>query len=225
MQQFKEVSKARETALAALGFSGFTGDQLQPVGKFHVSNHAVRPGFEKEYQELRAARDLAVAQRDFALAGLRDDQMILIPKEEVWRESFLNLVVTSGRNDWLDKWLAGSAYTAAWYLGLISAVGWSAVAPADTMAAHPGWTEFVGYSNANRPTTAWSTATAGSKALSAGLTYNINAAGTVKGSFLTSNNVKSGTTGILATAGLFTGSDQPVADTNTLTVNYSLSLT
>ena len=224
-KQFNESTKARDAALAALGFTGFTGDTVKTVGRFEVSNHAVKPGFEQEYREIRALRDLAVAKRDFALAGLHDDQLILIPKEEVWREKFLNLVVTGGKNDWLDRWLAGSAYTAAWYLGLISSVGYSAVAAGDTMASHAGWTEFAGYSNANRPTTAWSTASGGTKALSAGLVYNINAAGTVKGSFLVSNNTKSGTTGILGTAGLFVGGDQVVADTNTLTVNYNLSLT
>ena len=219
------TARAREAAIAALGFVGFHGDNAKPVGRFHYKNHAVRPGFEQEYREIRAARDAAWAKRDFAQAGVFDDALIRIPKELVAQESYLNLVVTVGRNDWLDSWLSKSAYTAAWYLGLISSTGWSAVAAGDTMASHAGWTEAAGYSNANRPTTAWSAASGGSKALSAGLAFNINATATIKGSFLTSNNTKSGTTGILGTAGLFTGGDQPVVDTNTLTVSYSLSLT
>lgn len=224
-QPSRDVTRATDAALASLALANINGDQLKPIGRFHTVNHAVRPGFEQEYREIRAARDKAWAARDYAQFGVLDDALIRIPKEEAWRESYLNLVVTVGRNDWLDKWLAGSTYTAAWYLGLISSVGWTAVAAADTMASHAGWTEFVGYSNANRPTTAWSAAAAGSKALSAGLAFNINATGTVKGSFLTSNNAKSGTTGILGSGGTFTGGDQPVVDTNTLTVSYSLSLT
>lgn len=224
-KRFNEVARSRDAAIAALGFVGFHGDNAKPIGRFHFTNHAVRSSFEQEYREIRAARDAAWAKRDFAQAGVFDDALIRIPKELVAKGSYYNLVVTAGRNDWLDKWLSASAYTAAWYLGLISTTGYSAIAAGDTMASHAGWTEFVGYSQAARPTTAWSAASAGSKALSAGLAYTINAAGTVKGSFLTSNSTKSGTTGILGTAGLFTGGDQPVADTNTLTVNYTLSLT
>lgn len=221
-----DVSRAKELALASLGFAGFNADQIKPVGKYLAVNHAVRPGFEQEYREIRAARDKAWAARDFAQAGVYDDALIRIPKEEAWRDSYYNLVVTVGKNDWLDKWLAGSAYTAAFYIGLISATSYTTgPAAGDTMASHGGWTEFVGYSNASRPTTAWSSASGGIKALSAGLVYNINAGGTVKGSFLTTNNSKSVTTGILGSAGLFNGGDQPVVDTNALTVNYALSLT
>ena len=220
-----DLARAREQALATLGLVGFAGDQIIPVGKFLAINHAVRPGFEQEYREIRSARDEAEARQLFERAAILDQDLKRIPKEEAWRDSYLNLVVTGGRNDWLDKWLAGSSYTAAWYIGLISSVGYSAINAGDTMASHAGWTEFVGYSNANRQTTAWSAATAGTKALSAGLVFNINASGTVKGSFLSSNNTKSGTTGILGSAGLFSGGDQPVVNTNTLTVNYALSLT
>ncbi len=218
-------TKARAAAIAALGFQGFTPDQLTPVGRYQATCHAVRPELLNEYRGLRDQREQYLNARDFHKAHQIALQMERVPREIAWKEDYLNLVVTVGKNDALDKWLAGSSYTAAWYIGLISSTSWSAVAAGDTMASHAGWTEFVGFSNANRPTTAWSAASAGSKTLSAGLVFNINASGTVKGSFLTSNNTKSGTTGILGSAGLFTGGDQPVVDTNTLTVNYSLALT
>ncbi len=147
---------------------------------------------------------------------------------ELWRQTFDNLVTTAGKNFLLDNGLAGSAFTAAFYLGLISSASWSAVNAADTMASHAGWLEAGGtnaptYSGA-RKTAAWSAASAGSKSLSAGLVFTFTGAGTVKGCFLTTNATVDGTTGTLYSAGLFTGGDQPVVATNTLTVTYTASL-
>lgn len=36
-----------------------------------------------------------------------------------WQENIENLVVNVGKIDILDKYFSGSAYTAAWYLGLV----------------------------------------------------------------------------------------------------------
>ena len=52
----------------------------------------------------------------------------------------------------------------------------------------------------------------------------INATDTIKGCFLISVSTKSGTTGVLYSAGLFTGGDQPVVSGNTLTVSYTGSV-
>ena len=110
-------------------------------------------------------------------------------------------------------------------MGLISLTGYT-TGPAltDTMASHAGWTEDVNYSNAARPTTAWSAAAAKSKTLSSGLVFNMNGSTTIKGCFLNSVSTKSGTTGVLFSAGLFTGGDQPVVNGNTLTVTYTASV-
>jgi len=75
-----------------------------------------------------------------------------------WRDIIHNLVTTVGKNDALDKYLAGSTYTAAWYMGLISASGYSAVAAGDTAGSHAGWTESSAYTQSSRPTAAFSAA-------------------------------------------------------------------
>lgn len=143
---------------------------------------------------------------------------------------FNNLVTTVGGNDMLDKYLAGSAYTATWFLGLISSVSYSAVALGDTMASHAGWLEAGAanvplYSQAARPTAAWAAASAKSKAFSSALAFTIvTTGGTVKGCFLTSVATKDGTTGTLFSAGLFTGGDKVVTPGDTLNVSYTATV-
>ena len=142
-----------------------------------------------------------------------------------WSDTIENLVTTVGKNDALDKYLAGSAYTAAWYVGLISSTSYTTgVAVGDTSASHGGWAEDQNYTEGSRPTAAWSAASAGSKALSSALAFSINASTTIKGCFLISNATKGGATGTLFSAGLFTGGDKVVGNGDALNVSYSLSL-
>jgi len=141
-----------------------------------------------------------------------------------WSDTIDNLVTTVGKNDLLDKYLAGSAYTAAWYLGLISATGYTTGAAAgDTAASHAGWAEDQNYSQATRPAPSFSAASGGSKATSAAAAFSINASTTIKGCLLISVNTKGGTTGILYSAGTFTGGDKVVANGDTLNVTYTAS--
>lgn len=167
---------------------------------------------------------------DNAHLKLLNRQLKAIPTYVKWEDTVQNLVTTGGKNDALDKYLAGSAYTASWFLGLISSVTYTAVAATDTMASHAGWLEAGAanvpiYSQGARPTAAWSAASAGSKALSAALAFTIaTTGGTIKGCFLTSVATKDGTTGILYSAGLFTGGDKVVAVTDVLNVSYTASL-
>ena len=141
-----------------------------------------------------------------------------------WSDQFDNLVTTVGKNDALDKYLAGSAYTATWYLGLIDSTGYTAVAVGDTAASHAGWTENTGYSQGARPVASWSAAAAGSKALSTPAVFNMTATATIKGAILINNSTKAGTTGVLYSAGLFSGGDKPVQNGDTLNVSYAASL-
>ena len=158
------------------------------------------------------------------LAGVYTVECHTPEGELVWRETFPNLVTTVGKNHALDNELAGSAYTAAWYLGLISSTSYTTgPAAGDTMASHSGWTEDQNYSQGARPTAAWNAASGGSKAFSAALTFTMNATTTIKGAFLTSVSTKGGTTGTLYSAGLFTGGDQPVVSGNSLSCSYVAS--
>lgn len=150
-----------------------------------------------------------------------------------WTDIAENVVTTVGKNLALDTYLAGSAYTVTGpFMGLISSTSYSAVAAADTMSSHAGWLE-AGNANAPtytspRKTAVWSAASAGSKALSAALSFAITGTGTVKGCFLTYGtgavSTIDNTSGTLYSAGLFTGGDKVVASGDTINVSYSASL-
>lgn len=140
--------------------------------------------------------------------------------EVVWRESVRNLVTTLGKNNLLDNHLSGSAYTAAWYLGLVDGGSTPTFNAADTAASHAGWTEFTSYDEANRPAPAFNAASGGSKSTTQ-TTFTINANGTVAGCLLISNNVKGGTSGLLYSCGAFSGGSQPVTAGGSLRVTYT----
>jgi hypothetical protein len=148
-----------------------------------------------------------------------------------WRDEVENTVVTVGKNLILDQSLAGSAYSATEYLGLISSVSYSSISAADTMASHSGWTE-AGSTNAPtftaRGTPSWSSASGGSKAFSSNVSFSMTASGTLKGAFLVGGSGASATLmntgGTLISAGLFTGGDRAVLNGDTVNVSYSLSI-
>lgn len=146
-----------------------------------------------------------------------------------WRDTVKNLVTTVGKNDLLDKYLSGASYTAAWFLGLISSVSYTAVAVGDTMASHAGWVEAglanaPTYSQASRPAPSFAAASGGSKATSAAVSFSITGTGTIKGSFLSSVATKDGTTGVLYSAGLFTAGDKIVGNGDTLNATYTATV-
>jgi hypothetical protein len=144
-----------------------------------------------------------------------------------WEETTHNLVVNQGLQDMNTNYFKGSAYTAAWYLGLITGPGSSTTyAAADTLASHAGWTEFTDYSGARKAVTFGIATTADPSviATSAALSFTISGVGgTVAGAFLCS--VSSGTSGVLFSEADFQSpGDRVVVSGDTLNVTYTFSL-
>jgi hypothetical protein len=146
-----------------------------------------------------------------------------------WEAESKNLVVNVGLQDMNAKYFTGSAYTAAWYIGLYGAAATNNPAAADTMSSHAGWTENTGYSNATRPACTFGTPTTANPSVATNsaspASFTINATSTVGGAFLVSNSTKGGTTGTLYSAADFSApGDRSVASSDILNVTYTLSL-
>ena len=144
-----------------------------------------------------------------------------------WTDSFHNLVVNEGLQDMNSKYFSGSGYTAAWYLGLVAGPGsGTTFAAGDTLASHAGWTENTDYTG-NRKAATFGTATTADPSVidnsASQAVFTMNANGlTIAGAFLCS--VTSGTSGVLFSAGDFTGGDKSVDSGDTLSVTYQFSL-
>jgi len=146
-----------------------------------------------------------------------------------WTAESKNLVVNVGL-----QYMAGTALTSVtqittWYLGLYGAGASNTPAAGDTMSSHAGWTEVTTYSNANRVTATFVTATTANPSVvtntASPAVFNINGTTTVGGAFLTSENTKGGTTGTLFSAADFgSPGDRSVVSGDTLSVTYTFSL-
>lgn len=142
-----------------------------------------------------------------------------------WSDTIDNLITTVGKNDMLDKYLAGSAWTTGTvYMGL---KGTGTAAAGDTMASHATWSELnITSSSGARLTTSFSAASSGSKATSAAVSFSVTSSGTVAGCFLVVSGAATNgsTTGILFSAGDFSSS-RAVVNGDTLNVTYTATLT
>ena len=149
---------------------------------------------------------------------------------EKWSDTFHNLVVNEGLQDMNAKYFQGSGYTAGWYLGLAEGPGsGTTYAAANTLASHAGWTELVpgtAYTG-NRKAVTFGTATTADPSVITNSASPSSFAMLVNstvgaGAFLCS--VASGTSGVLFSAGDFTGGEKTVDNGDTLNVTYSFSL-
>ena len=140
-----------------------------------------------------------------------------------WKDEISNLVTTVGLNNMLDSYLAGSAYTAAFYLGLVDGATTPTFAAADTMASHSGWTENQAYAATTRPAPTWSAASGGAKSFASAVAFTANAAATIAGCFLVTDSTKGGTAGTLFSEGAFTGGNKTLASGDVINVSYTLT--
>jgi hypothetical protein len=144
-----------------------------------------------------------------------------------WEEKSHNLVVNEGLKDMNDKYFSGAAYTATWFIGLVTGPGsGTTFAAADTLASHAGWTEYTDYSG-NRGAITFGAATLADPSVitnSVAVQFNITGAGgTVAGAFLAS--VATGTSGILFSESDFQApGDRAVVSGDVLNVTYEFSL-
>jgi hypothetical protein len=136
-----------------------------------------------------------------------------------------NLTTTAGKNDQLTQYFKGSAWTAAWYVGLVDNASWSAYNVADTMASHAGWIETnTTYSQGTRPAWTGGSVAAGSVDNSASVAvFSMTGTITARGAFLNSVATKGGTLGTLYGEADF-GAARALLSGDTLNVTITLTL-
>jgi hypothetical protein len=151
----------------------------------------------------------------FKVQHIRDNKVL----DEV---EFNNGIVNEGINQLLDAGFNGGSQISTWYIGLINNASFTALNNADTMASHTGWLESADYTEGTRRE--WTSGAAAARAVTNGTTvdFSINANVTLRGIFITSNNTKSGTTGVLWSTATFL-SNVVATNGDTLRITYTLS--
>ncbi len=138
-----------------------------------------------------------------------------------WIDYISNLIVNVGLDDILDKYLEGSTYTAAHYMGLTD--GTPTVNAADTMASHAGWVEVTAYDEGARQTIVWDGVASQSNDNSVSpsvFTISANST-TIGGAFVALSATKGESASTLYGAGAFDAGDKSLDDNDTLTVTIT----
>ena len=159
-----------------------------------------------------------------------------------WEDKAPNLVMAVGKQALFDYYFgatgtAGGTASGANYLGLCG--GTATYTAADTMSSHT-WSE-VGLANAptytgNRQSISWTAASSTGTTptnvttkTGGAITFAMTSSGTVNGCFInggaSASATKDTTTGILYSAGNFTGGSKTVANGDSLAVTYSTTAT
>jgi hypothetical protein len=145
-----------------------------------------------------------------------------------WEDQMHNLVVNEGLQNMNTQYFKGAAYTAAFFLGLVTGPGsGTTFAAADTLASHGGWTEYTDYSGSRKAVTFGTATTADPSVISNSASpssFTISGAGgVIAGAFLCT--VASGTSGVLFSEADFQSpGDRTVVSGDTLNVTYTFSL-
>lgn len=146
---------------------------------------------------------------------------------EKWVEINPNLVVNVGLQAMNTQFFTGSAYTAAWYIGLVNGTSASTTfSGGDTLASHAGWTENTDYSGTRKAATFGAATLADPSNInnaSSTASFTITGNATIAGAFLA--NVTSGTSGLLFSVSDFQSpGDRTVVSGDVLVVTYSFNL-
>lgn len=200
----------------------------RPVqGEYRVTQLRPRPECLEAFMPLWQARIAADAAGDQAEVTRLSEEMRPLQFQVGDEEVFSNIITTVGKNDLLDKYLLGSAYTQTIRMGL---KGTGTAVAGDTQASHAGWLE-QGLANAptytgNRKTVTMGSAAAG-VSTSPTQAFAITSSGTVFGCFINNGGSATidNTTGVLFSAGDFTGGSKVVVNLDTLNVVYTLTAT
>lgn len=113
------------------------------------------------------------------------------------------MITNVGLDYCLNAALHGTTPISTWYLGLIVDTGFTAIAPADTMGSHAGWTESSAYAETTRREWIEGASSGQSITNATPVAFTSTATQTIKGYFITSVATKGGTTGTLLIARLF----------------------
>lgn len=141
-----------------------------------------------------------------------------------WKDRWDNGATSTALNDILSVYFASGTQKTTWYLGLINNSGFSALAAADTIASHAGWTELTDYSESVRQTWSPTAPAGGSVTNSSSPSFtNVTNGNVVNGAFLVSDSTKGGTTGTMwATSSA--SSPQTLQSGQILKINYTTQL-
>jgi hypothetical protein len=194
-------------------------------GEYTVTHLRPDPTKLSEFMPLWDARNAAIEVGDKAEELRLTSEMRVYQIEVGETETFPNLVTNVGKNDILDKYLKGATYTQTIRMGL---KGTGAAAGADTQASHAAWLE-QGLANAPTYTGNRKDVTMGNAASQVSTSptqaFAITSTGTVFGCFINNGGsaTKDDTTGVLFSAGDFTGGSRAVVNLDTLNVVYTLT--
>lgn len=204
--------------------------QNRTYGEYSIEHLRCTPGQEANFWPIWDARNAATEAGDHEAEDRLTGEMRQY-QSVVGSETFPNIVTDNGSKDLLDRFFKGAAYTQTIRMGL---KGTGTAVAADTQASHATWLE-QGLANAptytgNRKDVTMNVATGtGAGARSSGSptqAFAITSTGTVFGCFINNGGLatKDDTTGILFSAGDFSGGSRAVINGDTLNATYTLTL-
>jgi hypothetical protein len=222
-----ESVKTHDAASAAVVGTATLAERLGLKGTYRCELLRVKPEFKAEADGLLAQLLVEQAAGNTDDAEQIDALLKALPRESVWVDTIHNVITDVGVHDMLDKYLGLAAQTGI-FMGL---KGTGTATAAHTQASHAAWLE-QGAANAptysgTRKTPTLGAATTRTKATSSASSFTFTGGGTVYGCFINLGGTSAidNTTGILFSAGDFSGGQKTVVATDVLNVSWQVQLT